>query len=498
MVLFDKQRLMGEEVCAEGDCACPLPLPPVAGSPQNVPEQTRWKQSKPVYRLPLTLRAPVASCIRTKPPLTVLLSPAAPAGIAVVDAPAHDSWTRYATPQFLPEKDQYSEQTDLRALQTAGFLVPADHSGIQPVKSDTLIAWLHTTNACNLRCTYCYLAKTSEKMTADVGRYAVDAVFRAARRHGYRKVKLKFAGGEPTLVFSQVMALHKHARELSARARIALRSVLLSNGVRLKAKMVEEMLAHDLQLMISVDGTGAVHDAQRPGRSGRSTSEAVWQAIDLASRMGLKPSVCVTVTGRNAIHLPELMGEILRRDLPFSLNFYRENAHAKDVAGLQLEEAKIIDGLRAAYRVIEHNLPRRSLLASLVDRANFAAPHQRPCAAGENYLVIDQFGRIAACQMEIENPVSSIRADDPLRELQDATSGGLPSRTGLQSPPVDAKAGCRDCKWKYWCAGGCPHLTYRTTGRYDVKSPNCSIYKQLYPEVVRLEALRLFSLYGSS
>jgi hypothetical protein len=33
--------------------------------------------------------------------------------------------------------------------------------------------------------------------------------------------------------------------------------------------------------------------------------------------------------------------------------------------------------------------------------------------------------------------------------------------------------------------------TYRATGRYDVKSPNCNIYKALFPEALRLEGLRL-------
>ena len=32
-------------------------------------------------------------------------------------------------------------------------------------------------------------------------------------------------------------------------------------------------------------------------------------------------------------------------------------------------------------------------------------------------------------------------------------------------------------------------------GRYDVKSPNCNIYKTLYPEALRLEGLRLIE-YG--
>jgi uncharacterized protein len=56
---------------------------------------------------------------------------------------------------------------------------------------------------------------------------------------------------------------------------------------------------------------------------------------------------------------------------------------------------------------------------------------------------------------------------------------------------VEEKEGCRTCDWRYWCTGGCPLLTYRATGRSDIKSPNCNIYKALFPEALRLEALRL-------
>jgi len=45
----------------------------------------------------------------------------------------------------------------------------------EPASSDTLVAWLHVTNACNLRCTYCYLDKTDEAMSAETGYAAVDA-----------------------------------------------------------------------------------------------------------------------------------------------------------------------------------------------------------------------------------------------------------------------------------------------------------------------------------
>ena len=38
-------------------------------------------------------------------------------------------------------------------------------------------------------------------------------------------------------------------------------------------------------------------------------------------------------------------------------------------------------------------------------------------------------------------------------------------------------------------------MTHRATGRYDIQSPNCNIYKAIYPEAVRLEGLRLLKYF---
>ncbi|RMD98199.1 MAG: SPASM domain-containing protein, partial [Calditrichaeota bacterium] len=226
------------------------------------------------------------------------------------------------------------------------------------------------------------------------------------------------------------------------------------------------------------------HDDQRRFSNGRGSFQQVVQNIELACQHGLIPNICVTVTAKNAAGLAELIEWILHRELPFSINFFRQNDYSGDHDLLQSDEANIIQGMLAAFKVIEQNLPHYSLLNSLVDRADLSVAHERPCAAGDSYLVIDPAGRIAKCQMEINTPVTSVWATDPLQVVQVSTKG-------VQNFSVMEKEGCKDCHWKAWCAGGCPQETFRATGRYDVKSPNCNIYKTLYPEVVRLEALRL-------
>ncbi|MCP4418315.1 MAG: SPASM domain-containing protein, partial [Chloroflexi bacterium] len=153
---------------------------------------------------------------------------------------------------------------------------------------------------------------------------------------------------------------------------------------------------------------------------------------------------------------------------------------------LTFDEQAIIEAMEDAFAAIEANLPRHSLLGAIIDRARLDTLHDHPCGVGKNYLIIDQNGRVAKCQMEIERTITDVSVADPLAAIRQDT-------IHVQNPSVDDKEGCRECHWRYWCAGGCPALTFRANGRFDVKSPNCNIYKTLFPAVLRLEALRLLA-----
>jgi uncharacterized protein len=321
-------------------------------------------------------------------------------------------------------------------------------------------------------------------MPINVGLASISSVFRSALAHSYRTVKLKYAGGEPLLMFSRVIELHRYAKSLARCSGLELDGVVLSNGTLLTAEMIKIMKSLNLRLMISLDGLGDFHNCQRHFADGRGSFDSVVRSIDLALSYGLIPEISVTISGRNATGLPELMSWILDRDLPFSLNFYRENDLSASRVDLQLEEDHIVEGMLAAYEVIEENLPHRSLLASLIDRANLATPHLRTCAVGQNYLVFDTQGRVAKCQMDMGTTITDYNDPDPLSMVR-------ASSNGIRNLKVDEKDECKECKWRYWCTGGCPLTAYRQTGRYDAKSPNCEIYRSLFPEAIRLEGLRL-------
>ncbi len=233
-----------------------------------------------------------------------------------------------------------------------------------------------------------------------------------------------------------------------------------------------------------MDGFGTYHDRHRPYAGGRGSFDDVLEGVEIALANGLMPNISITVSSNTADGLPVIMAWILDHDLPFGLNFYRENEFSVLHKDLQFDEQKMIDGMLSAFRVIENNLSRQSFLGGIVDRANLSFSHSHTCGVGQNYLVFNPNGQVAKCQMEIHKPVTALDMTDALAVIRT-------DKTGIQNISVDEKEGCKTCEWKYWCAGGCPLETHRATGRYDVKSPNCNIYKALYPEALRLEGLRL-------
>lgn len=126
-------------------------------------------------------------------------------------------------------------------------------------------------------------------------------------------------------------------------------------------------------------------------------------------------------------------------------------------------------------------LSRLALIGLL--QGSLAARHLYPCSAGRDYLVFDPQGGVAKCQMDIQNTITDCFDNDLLAAVRK-------DKTGFSNLAVTEKHECRDCNWRYACTGRCPLQTFYATDSTDNPSPNCSIYKTLFPQVIQLETLR--------
>ncbi|MBD2439336.1 radical SAM/SPASM domain-containing protein [Nostoc sp. FACHB-110] len=478
---------VGQCDCDGGDCACDVsPLATLTSDIQFSPGMLENFVRVPNSQI-MNLDDTYSVCYGTYHQVTVL------------NQSARDLLNLFSNPCNLndialrkSDFDAKDLQTAIQKLYQAGLIVPQKNCSFNLNETpETLTAWLHITDRCNLRCDYCYLPHLPSDMSIETGKAAIESTFRSASLNHYRRVRLKYAGGEALLCPNVIQELHLYAQSVSEATNILLDGVVLSNGTLIKPEIIEMLQKLNLRLMISLDGLSNFHNMQRAYAGGKNSFADVERGIKIAVENGLIPDISITVTGRNASGLANLIEWLLEDDLPFSLNFYRENELSATYADLQLEESQLITGMLAAFKVIERKLPHRSLLGSLIDRTNLASLHKRTCGVGQSYLVFDDKGQIAKCQMQLHKTVSSVDILDPLKVVRQ-------DKTGIQNLSVEDKEGCRTCEWKYWCTGGCPLATFKATGRYDIQSPNCNIYKALYPEAIRLEGLRLIKYYQAT
>lgn len=478
MLISDLQK-MQISPAFEDDCACPTDGLTIEHPSQGIKDAVQYV-------------IPALHISELDSEFNLVFNPLGHAGVVALNQEAIKLLQAFRQPRTLAEVagDAPEVLSATYRLAELNLLQPVE-SRLQVKRSQprTLTAWLHVTNECNLRCPYCYVHKSADDMEVERGRQAVDAVFRSALANDFRRVKLKYAGGEATLNFHTVLILHDHARGLADQHNLELDGVVLSNGVALSEPMINEMKARGIRLMISLDGVGQYHDEQRPFINGKGSFSHVEKALDRLSAKDFIPSISITLSNRNLKGLAETVGYVLKRGLPFTINFYRENECSTSFIDLNYQDDTIISAMKEAFAVIEADLPIHSLLGAIVDRANLDAPHDRPCGVGNSYLVINHKGGVVKCHMELEQAITDVSVPDPLQIIR-------MDQIGVQNPSVEEKEGCRDCHWRYWCAGGCPALTFRVTGRYDVKSPNCHIYKAIFPEVLRLEGLRLLKYSG--
>lgn len=470
------------------DCACPVSetggvraLTPVPADAMT--DDSEWSCGQAIIQMRLDEQH------------WLLFNPVGAGGVIVLNEPALAIYAGFEHPVTIAAAraaasvDVATFDDVCRRLGALGMIHPAGQVQRPEFTSGkVLTAWLHVTNACNLRCPYCYISKSNDQMSEPVWQSAIAAVIRSAQSNGFETVKLKYAGGEASLHPAHLKGMHEYAKGVAGGHGLKLQATLLSNGVSLPRALVHTLKAEQIRVMISLDGVGEHHDVQRPFANGRPSFRFVDATIGELIDCGHPPHLSITITGRNAHGVPEAVRYALDRQLTFSLNFFRDNDCAASFADLQYEENGMIEALVETFDVIRQDLPSWSVLGSILDRGQLLEPRQHACGVGEDYVVIDQKGKVAKCHMEIERTLGDVFRDDPLDLVRRDTTTTL-------NLLVDEKEGCRDCTWRYWCSGGCSVATFRATGRYDVKSPNCNIYKAIYPHALRLEGLRLLK-YG--
>ena len=389
----------------------------------------------------------------------------------------------------------------LQALTDGQFLLARDAQPVSSLKElvDTRATIgsvnFNVTHACNLACRYCYGAHGSHPART-VGpaqlRPMDDSTARrsiawALQEIGVSGDEFSFGcfGGEPLANFRLIRRMHDWLEEAGERFGRKLKLSIFTNAVLLDEEVLDFMVAHNIGVIVSIDGPPEVHDRNRPHVNGGGSSADVVRNV---RRLLEKRPGALTARGTFARwnmleghRLVDIVRYLL--DLGFN-NAWLDCISERGAAGSFLPED--LPRLRELYEEAAAEIVRWAAQGRCFDFSNITRyvgsmrlvedkKVSWGCGAGRGFACLAPDGGIYVCH----------RFTGMQEWCLGDVFGGVSKRLTreiISRQSVQVMNGCRTCWMRYLCGGGCLKIHLEGTG-----SPY-SAYEDVYCSLRRIEA----------
>ncbi|MER9680383.1 SPASM domain-containing protein [Mesorhizobium sp. M0184] len=380
---------------------------------------------------------------------------------------------------------------DLEAMAESGLLSDYNRrrlTAARPTDGAMLALNINLTAICNLGCTYCF-AKGGDygRITGKLNEGAdVESILQFVKQNAARgeTVRFEFFGGEPMINFSTIEALCWRSEALGAEQGIRFLYRISTNlTMRLTERELELFARFRFTVSVSIDGSEATHDRNRPNKAGRGSFRAILDNcykvrersddITLVARMTYVPhpdsSLVADVEALYAFNifdwfqiLPATVSRELVRtvfadafgDLAYS-EICRLCADKVDSEYKLLGEIYMLL-FRPGNRfrgVLEIETVIRMLLEGEVANGH--------CSGGRNYFTFSPDHSIMPCHRLVGEAEFRVGAFGGTIDGEAVA----PWRLGINDTPV-----CRDCAIRYICGGGCKQENFVATA--DINRPD--------------------------
>lgn len=139
---------------------------------------------------------------------------------------------------------------------------------------------LNVTDACNLRCRYCFVEKHPHYMTLDTAKDVLKLLVEINKDNPKSYKHVNFFGGEPTLMWDElIVPLVEFSKEEFGDQQIHFG--MTSNGILLNESRLKWMADNEVSLLFSMDGDKEVQDYNRPSSDGKGSFDLLGETIML-------------------------------------------------------------------------------------------------------------------------------------------------------------------------------------------------------------------------
>lgn len=363
-----------------------------------------------------------------------------------------------------------------------------------PLQGDPVIKalCLHIAHDCNLRCQYCFASEGEYQsgrslMPYRVGKQALD--FLIAHSGDREHLEVDFFGGEPLMNLETVKELVVYGRQLEKEFNKKIAFTITTNCVLIDDDFIDFCDREIHNVVLSVDGRPAVHDAVRKTVNGKGSFDAILPKAKKLAFARQEKDQSYYIRGTFTRENLDFMQDVL-----FLADEGFEQISIEPVVlpsdhPLALREEDL-PAIREEYRKLSHEyIKRRKQEDTWFNFFHFMldledgpciAKKMSGCGAGNDYIAVTPQGDIYPCHQfvgQTEFRMGSVITGEFNTRAQN----------NFRSCNICTKSDCQSCWAKYYCSGGCSANAMNFTG--DIFKPyelTCQLQKDRIEQAIAI------------
>ncbi|MBU2595861.1 SPASM domain-containing protein [Patescibacteria group bacterium] len=381
---------------------------------------------------------------------------------------------------------------DLRDLETAREFVNRPIIG-------TLCLML--TDACNLRCRYCFVENqlcptaANRFLPKEVAFEAIDMFGRVLPRsfeNGLEEPIINFYGGEPLLCLETMVACLEHITMAKETGRLPAntRVVLNSNATLINDDVAQMLASYGVTASISIDGPQEVHDAVRTDVNGSGSFVRAMAGHEALKRAGVDVGISCALDESKANRVVEIARWIIENlDISvFGFNLLLAPGVTQTGFDLKKYSRMVAKGMVESFTLCQETGVQEERTMRLARSFALGEIHYVDCSACGQQIVIDPSGRIGVCH-------AYVASDDnffPFSSTLDPFTHPCWTNWRKRSPINNNE--CLSCHALSLCGGGCPYNAEVWQGSIWATDPTfCTFAKTMTKYLVGSTAERVIS-----
>lgn len=388
--------------------------------------------------------------------------------------------------ESLSEKNSLPDKID-RQLFDAGLLIRKGNvihpQAIKKKLASPRSLLLKLTGACNICCDYCYDYEKS-RWQANLN---LDRIKETADKllEKQESISVVFHGGEPLLRFNLIEETVNYLNEQKKPVRFSIQT----NAALLNDHIVSFLEKNNFSVGLSIDGHTETANKLRKTKGEKTALQYFTDALNSYPEFIRKRCGVLSVVSKANIHeLPDFALWLQEKEINnLGLSFMDNAGKGIYIPKEKVTDMEAVELFKKICNLIEQGVIKDIQLTALTSRISnlyqFHSKdfcHKGPCAAADEFLVLDAEGNYRTCD-SIYHDFFEI-GDKLFNEKEMNARQRVIARHGWLK---NESLSCIQCPLIALCGGTCPAKAIAANNNpYSIDAVDCAISKFLFPHLL--------------